>query len=109
MNSEHKTPTKRQLNRFYTWIGLFFGAVSANLLATLLIRHVPDMQLQFYLYLDCLRVACGAALGILLVLAAWKAAAIIACEDHLLLALADNVRARWGRLEQQGKEENGNE
>ena len=96
---EPPTPTPRRLRRFYSWLGLFVGAVAMALLSILLRRVLPDLPLLFYLCMSRLEVYSIVAIGVLLTLAAWKAAVFIQCEDHLLLALADKVRARREELE----------
>ena len=97
MNDEK--PTRAQLNRFYAWIGLFAGAIVFGMLSAAAKYLIPDLPWMFYLWMDRMQTSCFVTAGILLTLAAWRAAAIITCEDHLLLKLADRVRERRERLE----------
>jgi hypothetical protein len=92
-------PNPRQLKRFYTWIGLFTGLATMGLLALLLSRILHDLPLPFYLWMNYLQGFSILAIGALIILAAVRADAFIRCEDHVLLALADKLRAYREELE----------
>ena len=100
--AEPPAPTRAQLKRFSTWIGLFLGASGVGLLALLLSRVLHDLPWQFYIWMSHLQGLSLFAVGALIILASVRTDGFIRCENHVLLALADKVRARREELE--GKE-----
>lgn len=92
-------PTCRQLRRFMTGIGAFVACIVVGGASELLRSCVDTLPFSAYRPLSIVNMLAWIMAGILLLLAVWNAAAVIRCEDHILLALADRVRDRLEKRE----------
>ena len=88
-NQTGQPPTRRQLRRWYTWLGMFCGAAGTALAAMLLSRFLQGMPWYFYIWMHHLQGLSIITIAVLLALAVWRAALLIRCEEHMLLALAE--------------------
>jgi len=87
-------PTRTQMKRFYTGLGMLAGSIACSLLAHILGGVLQDLPGWSCLLIHHIQGVCIVVMGVVIVLGAFRAAVLIRCEDHLLLALADKVRAR---------------
>jgi hypothetical protein len=94
-------PTRRQVNRFWIRIGMFFGCVFFGLGIEFLRTCSERLSLWLYRPLSIINVLCYAVAGVILCWWAITAEHQIRCENYLLMRLKDWLNRKRERMEGQ--------